>query len=72
VDEFQAAQDAMGRPGVPGWWQDMPISADQYERLYQAAKNPTISHRAISSVLNDWGVKVTVGQVGHWRRNVVS
>lgn len=72
MDEFQAAQDAMGRPGVRGWWQDMPISADQYERLCQAAKNPTISHRAISSVLQDWGVKVTVGQVGHWRRNVVS
>jgi hypothetical protein len=72
VDEFLAAQEKMSRPGVPGWWENMPVDADQYERLCQAAGNPTISHRAIATVLNSWGVKVTVGQVGHWRRNVVS
>lgn len=70
MDEFLQAQAGMPRPGVSGWWQTMDLTAEQRSKLELAAVNPAISHRAIATVLGQWGVRVTVGQVGHWRRNL--
>jgi hypothetical protein len=55
---------------VSGWWETMNLTVEQQAKLDAAAVNPAISHRAIATVLCQWGVKVTVGQVGHWRRNI--
>jgi hypothetical protein len=70
VDEFEQAQAQMGRPGVSGWWQTMDLTVEQRAKLAAAAGNPAITHRAIATVLCQWGVNVNVGQVGHWRRNI--
>ena len=71
MDEFLQAQTEMGKPGVPGWWENLPLTEQQQADLDVAARNPSISHRAIMTVLGRWGVQVTLGQVGHWRRDHV-
>ena len=72
MDEFLAEQEKQRRPGMTGWWvtAEQTLDGDQFAQLQQAADNPNISHRTISVVLERWGVKVTPGMVGHWRRNV--
>lgn len=72
MDEFLAEQERQRGPGTAGWWvhAEQTLTAEQFEQLQQAADNPAISHRTISVVLERWGVKVTPGMVGHWRRNV--
>jgi hypothetical protein len=71
VNEFLDAQAELGKPGVPGWWENLNLTEQQQTDLDAAARNRDISHRAIVTVLNRWGVKVTLGQVGHWRRDHV-
>jgi hypothetical protein len=73
VDEFKQAQEEVSKPGTPGWWElVLPnLTEQQLEKLDQAAKDRTISHRAIATVITRWGHKVTEQQVGHWRRNRV-
>jgi hypothetical protein len=71
MDEFAAAQKELHKGGVSGWWETTDMGADQWTQLIEAARNPRISHRAIATVLNRWGVEVTVSQVGHWRRSHV-
>jgi kynureninase len=73
VDEFLQAQQSMKAPGLDGWWTHArPVLSDeQWESLMGAARSRGISHRAISMVLDGWGVQVTPGQVGHWRRTYV-
>ena len=72
MDEFLAEQDRQRGPGTSGWWvhAEQTLTPDQFGQLQQAADNPAITHRTISVVLERWGVKVTPGMVGHWRRNV--
>jgi hypothetical protein len=69
VDEFLQAQADVKKPGVPGWWETMNLTVEQKAKLDAAAGNPAITHRAIATVLRQWGVDVNLGQVGHWRRN---
>ena len=72
MNEFERAQAAVKKPGVAGWWTQIGrLPVDQQESLANASASPHISHRAIASVLTDWGVPVTVAQVGHWRRTHV-
>ncbi len=73
MDEFLQAQEALRRPGVEGWWVGVleALDGDREASLSAAARDPRISHRAISTVLRQWGFEVTVAQVGHWRRNYV-
>ena len=74
MDEFQQAQEELGRGGgVIGWYDRLlpALTTEQRESLVAAGRNPAISHRAIVKVLERWGHPVTVGQVGHWRRNHV-
>ena len=72
MDEFLAEQERQRGPGTSGWWvrAEAEFDADRWRQLQEAADNPAISHRTISVVLERWGVKVTPGMVGHWRRNV--
>ena len=72
VDEFEAAQAALKRPGVSGWWVKVldELDEDRRESLLRAKGNPDISHRAISVVLQGWGFDVNREKVAHWRRNV--
>ena len=70
--EFEQAQAASKRPGVAGWWTRIgQLSQDQQDSLANAAVSPHISHRAIATVLDGWGIQVSPEQVGHWRRNHV-
>lgn len=69
MDEFMQVQADLTAPGVRGWWERAVLSDEQWAQLRSAADNPHISHRAISIVLVRWGVDVTAGKVGHWRRN---
>lgn len=71
MDEFAAVQASIGKTGVPGWWEKFDFSDEQMERLRAAGQNPSISHRAISIVLGNWGYKVSPQQVGNWRRTVL-
>ena len=73
LDEFRKVQSSLGTPGVRGWWERArPVLSDeQWESLMAAGRDWSISHRAISVVLSDWGVKVSPQQVGHWRRTQV-
>lgn len=73
MDEFRLAQDGMRPPGVTGWWERIPttLDEDRQTQLVRAAADPTISHRAICLVLRQWGLDVTMAQVGHWRRTHV-
>ncbi len=71
MDEFKQAQRELRKGGRSGWWDNTDMGADQWSLLIDAARNPKISHRAIATVLNRWGVEVTVAQVGHWRRSHV-
>jgi hypothetical protein len=73
VDEFQAAQKQVSKPGLRGWWEYVvpQLDDDQRQSLASAASNRTISHRAVATVLTRWGHPVTEQQVGHWRRNHV-
>lgn len=69
MDEFRAVQSELKRPnGYRAWWETADLTGDQRESLLAAGADPTISHRAIHIVLRRWGVDVTIGQVGHWRR----
>jgi hypothetical protein len=72
VDEFLEVQSSKKGPGTVGWWvrARADLGPDRWQQLEDAADNPAISHRTISVVLERWGVKVTPGMVGHWRRNV--
>ena len=72
MNEFLAEQERQRGPGMTGWWTkaQQQLDADQWRQLEEAAVNRDISHRTISIVLDRWGVKVTAGMVGHWRRNV--
>ena len=72
MDEFLAEQERQRGPGTTGWWQraETDLDPERWASLTAAADNPNISHRTISIVLERWGVKVTPGMVGHWRRNV--
>jgi hypothetical protein len=70
VDEFAAAQARLRRPhGYKAWWERLDLTPEQHEQLMAAGANPDISHRAIHIVLSGWGCQVTLGQIGHWRRN---
>lgn len=71
MDEFLRAQHDTSGPGVAGWWETLDISDEQRASLDAAGMNAAISHRAIATVLERWGYPITVGQVGHWRRNVI-
>jgi hypothetical protein len=73
VDEFREVQKVNRGPGSVGWWEQAveDLDSERVESLMAAATDRTISHRTISIVLNRWGLKVTPGQVGHWRRNHV-
>lgn len=73
MDEFRHAQSGMRGTGVRGWWERLPeaLTDDQRDMLMRAAADPTISHRAIVIVLGQWGLTVTMAQVGHWRRTYV-
>ena len=70
LDEFKKVQEQIGTPGVRGWWvrARQTLTDEQWESLTVAAKDWSISHRAIALVLGSWGVKVSPAQVGHWRR----
>ena len=72
MNEFLAEQERQRGPGTSGWWvhAEQALTPEQFGQLQEAADTPTISHRTISVVLERWGVKVTPGMVGHWRRNV--
>ena len=72
MNEFAVEQERQARPGTTGWWvyAEQALDSGQFAQLQEAADTPTISHRTISVVLERWGVKVTPGMVGHWRRNV--
>ena len=72
MNEFAAEQERQRGPGTTGWWvnAEQTLTPEQFGQLQEAADTPTISHRTISVVLERWGVKVTPGMVGHWRRNV--
>ena len=71
MNEFLAEQERQKGPGTSGWWQraEQDLSAEQWADLLEAADNRDVTHRTISVVLGRWGVKVTPGMVGHWRRN---
>ena len=72
MNEFEKAQAESKRPGVAGWWTQIDtLPRDQQESLANAAVSPHISHRAIATVLTDWGIPVSVAQVGQWRRTHV-
>jgi hypothetical protein len=71
VDEFKQVQAGLGKPGTLGWWERLELPPEQAEALDAAGRDPSISHRAISIVLERWGVKVSAVQVGHWRRTVL-
>ena len=73
MDEFEQAQASMKGPGVSGWWDRVIPDLDDERRssLLRAAANKSISHRAISIVLDGWGYQVRPNMVGHWRRNVL-
>ena len=72
MNEFAAEQERQRGPGTSGWWvhAEHTLTPEQFAQLQEAADNPAISHRTISVVLERWGVRVTPGMVGHWRRNV--
>jgi len=74
LDEFREAQQQLKRPGVLGWWDLVLPELDdqQRESLLAAAKDRTISHRAISVVLGRWGHDVSREKVSHWRRLYVA
>jgi hypothetical protein len=71
MDEFKQAQQELRKGGRSGWWETADMSAEMWDSLINAARDPQISHRAITTVLNRWGVEVTLSQVGHWRRSYV-
>lgn len=73
VDVFREAQAALKPPGQTGWWTraEQQLDVEQWDALVEAAWSPEISHRAIATVLRQWGIDVTPGAVGHWRRNRV-
>ena len=73
MSEFHEAQRQLKAPGMTGWWVSVLADLDEKRRddLIEAANDPAISHRAITTVLKRWGYPVTFGQVGHWRRNHV-
>ena len=73
MDEFLQAQESLKGPGIVGWWVAVfdALDVDRASSLSAAARDPRISHRAIKTVLRQWGFEVTVAQVGHWRRNYV-
>ena len=70
LDEFREVQAELGVPGVRGWWERarLELPDDKWEALQAAGADRTISHRAISVVLERWGMRVSSVQVGHWRR----
>jgi len=53
-----------------GWWvqAESELTVEQWGSLVDAAAARDISHRTIATVLRQWGIEVTPGQVGHWRR----
>ena len=73
LDEFREVQDSLHSSGVRGWWEraKAQLPEDKWDALLAAGADRTISHRAISMVLERWGVKVSAVQVGHWRRTQV-
>lgn len=72
MDEFVQVQSELNGPGVRGWWAKIADFTDeQREALEAAGRDRSISHRAISIVLERWGVEVSPMQVGHWRRNIL-
>jgi hypothetical protein len=69
MDEFREAQSILKRPhGYKAWWETLDLTDRQREDLMAAGADPDISHRAILIVLKQWGHKVSLGQIGHWRR----
>ena len=73
MDEFRAAQASLKPPGVKGWWVKVleEVDVERGEALLAAARDPEISNRAISVVLEGWGYPITREKVAHWRRNHV-
>ena len=72
-EEFVQAQEALKPPGVTGWWVQVLDEVDEGRReaLLRAARDRSISHRAIAVVLQGWGYPMTRERVAHWRRNHV-
>lgn len=69
MDEFAEVQSELKRPnGYRAWWQLLQLTDEQTKALWDAGRNPDISHRAIHIVLKRWGHDVPVGSIGHWRR----
>jgi len=73
VDEFEEAQANLKAPGMTGWWEHIipKLTDQQAGSLRSAALSRSISHRAISIVLGQWGHTISPAQVGHWRRTHV-
>jgi len=71
MNEFEEVQAGLGKPGVLGWWERLDLSPEKTEALETAGRDISISHRAISIVLERWGYKVSAVQVGHWRRTIL-
>ena len=72
VDEFAQVQSELNGPGTRGWWVKLnDLTDEQVQALEAAGRDRSISHRAISIVLERWGVEVSPMQVGHWRRNIL-
>jgi hypothetical protein len=69
MEEFREAQSRLKRPsGYKAWWETLDLTEQQREDLMAAGADSSISHRAILIVLQDWGHKISLGQIGHWRR----
>jgi len=73
VDDFEAVQVGLPRPGTLGWYERVAPELDLERRgsLDRAlAARASITSRAISLVLRQWGYSVTEGQVAHYRRRL--
>jgi hypothetical protein len=73
VDDFEAVQADLPRPGNAGWYERVirDLEPDRRASLDRAlAARGSITSRAISLVLRQWGYSVTEGQVAHHRRRL--
>lgn len=70
LDEFHTAQAALRGPGVLPWWQTINLTDEQHTKLDAALRDPSITSRAISVVLHQWGHEVNPRKVGDYRRRL--
>ena len=73
MDDFEAVQSALPRAGSLGWYERIApeLDPDRLGSLDRAlAARGTITSRAVSLVLRQWGYSVTEGQVAHHRRRL--